>query len=192
MRLPDRSRPGQRSRAGSLPALSGAALVSVLAGLAATPPAHAVAGQVSGPMQVGPSWGRGDPQHASALLSTIIVNHGNLPDRLIRVDCPAFGQVALRNGTLHQTIAAPTLDQQQAAAAQERDPTGDQPTQNGLDLPPGLHDQPHPVTAQFDLTHATQPVTDGALIPCAVYFAHAGEQVVMFTIGEQPRPTSEP
>ena len=165
---------------------------AVLAGLLATAPAYAVAGQVSGPMQVGPSWGQGDPQHSSALLSTIIVNHGNLPDRLIRIACPAFGQVALRNGTPHQDVAAPTLDQQQAAAAQAHAPDGERPVQNGLDLPPGLHNQLHPVTAQFALTQATQPVTDGALIPCAVYFAHAGEQVVMFTIGEQPKPTSEP
>ena len=176
-----------------MPTGMSAAGLTLLAGLAGvTTPAHAVAGQVSGPMQVGPSWGQGDPQHSSALLSTIIVNHGDLPDRLIRVDCPAFGQVRLRNGTPHQDVAAPPLDQQQAAVVQERDPTGNHPVQNGLDLLPDLHNQLHPVTAQFDLTQATQPVTDGALIPCAVYFAHAGEQIVMFTIGEQPKPTDEP
>lgn len=184
MRLPDRS----RFAVGGPIAFAAAGLTAMLAAA----PAHAVAGQVSGPMQVGPSWGQGDPQHSRALLSTVIVNHGNLPDRLIRVDCPAFGQVALQNGTAHRDVAAPTLDQQQAAAAQARAPDGDRPVQNGLDLPPSLHDQLHPVTARFDLTQATRPVTDGALVPCAVYFAHAGEQLVMFTIGEQPTPTSEP
>ena len=64
--------------------------------------------------------------------------------------------------------------------------------QNGLDLPPALHGSLHRVTATFSLTGATQPLTDGTLIPCTLTFAHAGEQVVMFTIGEQPTPTPEP
>lgn len=163
----------------------------VLALLVAAAPAGAVE-QVSGPIQVGPSWGQGDPQHSTALLSTIIVNHGRFADRLIRVECPTARQVALRNGTLHQDVQMPTLGQQQAALAQRQDPTAPHPQQNGLDLPASLHDQLHPVTAQFDLSQARQPLTDGALVPCSIYFAHGGQRIVVFGIGETPTPTSEP
>ncbi len=141
--------------------------------------------QVPGPMQVGPSWAQADAAHATALLSTVIVNHGALADRLIRVECPGSGHVALRNGTLHDDIVTPTPSQQREAEATTR-------TQNGLDTPPALHGQLHPVTALIDLTQATQPLTDGALLPCTVTFAHSGEQMVIFTVGEQPTPTDEP
>ena len=141
--------------------------------------------QVPGPMQVGPSWAQADPARASALLSTIIVNHGALADRLIRVECPASGQVALRNASLHDDIATPTPSQQHEAEALTR-------TQNGLDLPPALHGRFHPVTALIDLTRATQPLADGALVPCTITFAHSGEQIVIFSVGEQPNPTTEP
>ncbi len=159
-----------------------AVLACLLLG-AATPARAAV--QVPGPMQVGPSWAQADPAHASALLSTIIVNHGTLVDRLIRVECPASGQVALRNASLHDDIATPTPSQQHEAEAVTS-------TQNGLDLPPALHGRFHPVTALIDLTRATQPLTDGALVPCTITFAHSGEQIVIFSVGEQPNPTTEP
>lgn len=158
-----------------------AVLACVLLGAA---PARAAV-QVPGPMQVGPSWAQADPAHASALLSTIIVNHGALADRLIRVECPASGQVALRNASLHDDIATPTPSQQHEAEALTR-------TQNGLDLPPALHGRFHPVTALIDLTRATQPLADGALVPCTITFAHSGEQIVIFSVGEQPNPTTEP
>ncbi len=160
-------------------------LAALLCGLfGASVPARATV-QVPGPMQVGPSWAQADAAHAAALLSTVIVNYGTLGDRLIRVECPASGHVALRNGTLHGDVATPTPSQQREAAAVTR-------TQNGLDLPPALHGQMHPVTALIDLTQATQPLADGALLPCTVTFAHSGEQIVIFTVGEQPTPTSEP
>ena len=159
-----------------------AVLASLLLGAAA--PAGAAV-QVPGPMQVGPSWAQADPARASALLSTIIVNHGALADRLIRVECPASGQVALRTASLHDDIATPTPSQQRAAEALTR-------PQNGLDLPPALHGRFHPVTALIDLTQATQPLADGALVPCTITFAHGGEQIVIFSVGEQPHPTMEP
>ena len=159
-----------------------ATLACVLVG-AAVPARAAV--QVPGPMQVGPSWAQADAAHATALLSTVIVNHGTLADRLIRVECPASGHVALRNATLHDDIATPTASQQHEAEAVTH-------TQNGLDMPPALHGQDHPVTALIDLTQATQPLSDGALVPCTITFAHSGEQVVIFTVGEQPNPTPEP
>ena len=162
-----------------------AGLAALLCGLSCAGLPARAAVQVPGPMQVGPSWAQADAAHATALLSTVIVNHGALPDRLIRVECPASGHVALRNGTLHDDIATPTASQQAEAEATTR-------TQNGLDTPPALHGQPHPVTALIDLTQATQPLTDGALVPCTVTFAHSGEQVVIFTVGEQPTPTDEP
>lgn len=152
--------------------------------LGAVAPARAAV-QVPGPMQVGPSWAQADPAHASALLSTVIVNHGTLADRLIRVECPASGRVALRNATLHDDIATPTPSQQREAQAVTH-------TQNGLDMPAALHGQLHPVTALIDLTQATQPLADGALVPCTITFAHSGEQVVIFSVGEQPNPTTEP
>lgn len=166
--------------------LAGAALAVVLAD-----PARAT-GQVAGPVQIGPAWGQGDPSRSSAQLAAMISNYGGMADRLIRVNCPAIGQVALTNGSLHPDIQEPTTDQQRAELAREQDPNVPHPQQNGLDLPPALHGQPQTVTARFDLTHATQPVTDGALVPCAIYFARAGERIVVFSIGEPPHVTEEP
>jgi hypothetical protein len=163
----------------------------LLVALAGAGPARALS-QVSGPVQIGPSWGQGDPARSAALLSTRIINLGGSPDRLIRVDCPMIGQVALRNGTLHRDIQEPTLAQQQAVQARQQNPAVSHPPQNGLDLPPSLHGKSVPVTAQFDLTSATAPVTDGALVPCSLYFSHAGQRIVIFTIGETPSPTDEP
>ncbi len=171
--------------------LRGAAAMLLL--LSTAPGTRAgAAGQVAGVVQIGPSWAQADPAHSSARLSTIIANHGEMADRLIRVACPTAGQVALRNGTLHEDVQAPTTDQQRAAIARRHDPNGDHTPQNGLDLPPALHDKIQPLTAEFDLSQARQPLTDGALIPCSVYFAHAGQRIVIFTIGEQPTPTDEP
>ena len=149
--------------------------------VAAAGPALA-AGPVSGPIQIGPTWGQGDPAHSSAVLDTRLINHGDVPDRLIGVECPASGVVTLRNGTLHQDVQTPDVGQQRLA----RGP------QNGLDLPPGLHGAVHPVTAVFDLTQARQPLADGAEVPCTLGFAHGGERIVIFTIGETPHPTDEP
>ncbi len=165
------------SEAGSLAVLACGLLGAAL-------PARAAV-QVPGPMQVGPSWAQADPAHAAAVLSTVIVNHGTLADRLIRVACPGSGHVALRNASLHDDVATPTPSQQHEADIRTR-------TQNGLDMPPALHGQLHPVTALIDLTQATQPLADGALVPCTVTFAHSGEQIVIFTVGEQPTPTTEP
>jgi len=167
------------------------AAAAVLMALAGVGPARAVS-QVSGPVQIGPSWGQGDPARSGALLNTRIINLGGSPDRLIRVECPAIGQVALRNGTLHGDVQEPTLSQQQAVQARQQNPGADHTPQNGLDLPASLHGKSEPVMAQFDLTAATQPMSDGALVPCSLYFAHAGQRIVIFTIGETPSPTDEP
>ncbi len=142
------------------------------------------AGLVSGPIEIGPSWGQGDPARSTAVLDSTLVNHGDIPDRLIRVDCPASGRVALRNGALHQDVQAPNLSQQRQGEALG--------PQNGLDLPPSLHGSARPVTAVFDLTQAIQPLTDGAQVPCTIGLAHGGERIVIFTIGETPHPTEEP
>ncbi len=147
-------------------------------------PAAAATGLVSGPIEIGPSWAQADPQRSTAVLDARLINRGDTPDRLIRIDCPASGHVTLRNGTPHQDVQAPTLSQQQQGQAQG--------PQNGLDLPPGLHGAEHPVTAVFDLTQAIQPLTDGAEVPCTIGFAHGGERIVIFTIGETPQPTNEP
>ena len=168
-----------------------AGVLGLLLSAALAGPAGAV-GQVAGPVQVGPSWAQADPAHSSARLSTILANHGGLADRLIRVECPTAGHVDLRNGTLQQDVQVPTNDQQRAVLAQRQDPNGDRMPQNGLDVPPALHGKIQPVTAQFDLAQATQPLTDGALIPCSIYFAHDGQRIVVFTIGEEPTPTDEP
>ena len=156
--------------------------------LLAAAPGPAAAGPVSGPIEIGPSWGQADPQRSAAVLDARLINHGDTPDRLIRIDCPASGHVTLRNGTLHQDVQAPNLSQQQQAQAQAQ-ALG---PQNGLDLPPGQHGAGHPVTAVFDLTQAIQPLTDGAEVPCTIGFAHGGERIVIFTIGETPQPTAEP
>ena len=161
----------------SLPRWSaGTLLLAVAAG---SVPAVA---QVGGPIQIGPSWGRADPARRAAVLDTVLVNHGDIADRLIRADCPASGAVALRNGTLHDDVAVPN-----AAGAKDA-----HAPQNGLDLPPGLHGAVHPVTATFDLTGVTGPLADGAQVPCTVTFAHGGQRIVIFTIGDTPQPTAEP
>ena len=107
-------------------------------------------------------------------------------------ECPANGQVALRNGTLHRHVEGPTIDKQQAAAAADRDPTADHPEQNGLDIPPSLDGTAQTVPAEFDLSRAQLPVTNGVVVPCSLYFAHAGQRVVVFTIGGPDTPTAEP
>ncbi len=159
-----------------------ASLTLVLALAAASAGPVLAAELVSGPIQIGPSWGQGDPAHSAAVLDTVLVNHGDIPDRLIRVDCPVSGHATLRNGTLHNDVQTPNLAGPQPA----------QVPQNGLDLPAGLHGAVHPVTAVFDLAQANQPLTDGMQVPCTVGFAHGGERIVIFTIGETPHPTDEP
>jgi copper(I)-binding protein len=156
-----------------------------VAALAGAPASALAVGQVAGPVEIGPSWAQAQPAQSTAVLSTVLVNHGGLADRLIRVECPASGHVALRNGTLHQQVMAP--NPAQAQDGQQR--YGDQ---NGLDLPPAVIGGPHPVTAIFDLNQATQPLTEGALVPCALYFAHDGQRIVIFTVGLTPKPTQEP
>lgn len=149
-------------------------------------PAAALAeGEVAGPIEVGPSWGTADAAHSSATLQTVLVNHGDLADRVIRAECPASGQVALTNATQHRDVMGPN-------AAQEREGAAQRGAQNGLDLPPALDGKPQPVTASFALTQAKQPLTDGVHVPCALYFARNGERIVLFTLGAQPQATAEP
>lgn len=138
--------------------------------LTVTVAGHAMT-QVSGPLQIGPSHGDGDDQDHAAQLSTMITNQGMLPDRLINATCPGSGHMALLNGHVRQF------------------PNGQF---NGLDIPASIDGRYQPVQAEFSLTQATQPMTSGALVPCALSFAHGGQRIVVFTLGVQESQTNEP
>lgn len=172
MSFPDRSRILSVLLAGgALSLVSGAALAS---------------GEVAGPIEIGPSWATADAGHSAATLFTMLQNQGDLPDRLIRAECPASGHVALLNGTVHANVMAPNASQAQQGA-QEHD------GQNGLDLPAlGASGPVAPIKASFSLTDARQPLTPGSHLPCALWFAHGGERVVVFTVGAEPQATKEP
>lgn len=146
------------------------ALALLTAALALPVAGHALT-QVSGPLQVGPSSADGNEQNHSASLSTTLTNQGGLPDRLVNVACPGIGAVALVNGQMRQV--------------------GDV-QRNGLDLPASLDGKATPVQAQFNITNATQPMTMGSLIPCALYFQHAGQRIVVFSLGTHETATNEP
>ena len=137
---------------------------------------HAIT-QVAGPVQIGPSSADGNEQNRSATLSTTITNQGGLPDRLVNVACPGIGNVALVNGQV-----------------QPVDPgaPGGTVQRNGLELPGALDRPAMPVQAQFNLTDATQPMRPGSLIPCALYFLHAGQRIVIFSLGTHGSVTDEP
>ncbi|MCQ8277269.1 hypothetical protein NFI95_02240 [Acetobacteraceae bacterium KSS8] len=171
MSFPDRSRL-------LLGLLAGGAL-SIVSGAA-------LASEVAGPIEIGPSWASADPARSTATLFTMLQNQGDLPDRLIRAECPASGHVALLNGSMHSNVMAPNPSQAQQGAQAHNG-------QNGLDLPPaGASGSGTPVKASFSLSDAKQPLTDGAHLPCALWFAHAGERVVVFTVGAEPQATKEP
>jgi len=155
----------------------------LIAGLLAVAGVAHAAGPVAGPIEVGPSAAAGNPQQSAARLDTTLTNYGAKPDRLIRADCPAVGQIALRNGSQHGNAEEGTVQGQMAGQNQQ---------QYGLDVPATLDGKPQPVRASFDLTNATQPVTPGALLPCALYFAHSGERVVVFDVGAHEEATREP
>ncbi len=138
--------------------------------LAVSIPGHAIT-QVAGPLMIGPSHGDGDDQDHAAQLSTTITNQGGLPDRLINATCPGTGHMALLNGSLRQF------------------PNGQF---NGLDIPASSDGRYQPVQAEFSLTQATQPMVRGALVPCALSFAHGGQRIVVFTLGVQESQTNEP
>ena len=127
--------------------------------------------QASGPVMIGPSVATGDAQNHSADLSTMVTNHGDLPDRLINVSCPTAGTANLLNGHVE------TIDGQQ---------------RNGLDIPAALGAQVTPVQVQISLTKADQPVASGALIPCSLYFRHAGQRIIVFMVGEHEQAADEP
>ena len=132
--------------------------------------AHALT-QVSGPLQIEASRAEGRDADHSATLSTTITNQGALPDRLINVACPGIGTVALLNGQMR------TIDHVQ---------------RNGLDLPGSIDGRTTPVAARFGLSQATQPMLAGALIPCALYFQHAGQRIVVFALGAHEPASDEP
>ena len=127
--------------------------------------------QVSGPVQIGPSSGDGDPQNHSATLSTTVVNQGQLPDRLINVGCPGYGEANLLNGHVQ--------------------PVGDV-ERNGLDLPGTVQGRATPVLVRIGLGHATAPMPAGTLLPCELFFEHAGQRIVVFTLGAHETETLEP
>ena len=141
------------------------------AGLLALPVAGHALTQVSGPVQIEASSADANDADHSATLSTTITNHGGLPDRLINVACPGVGTVALLNG------------QPRAVGDAQR---------NGLDLPGSIGGNATPVAARFGLSHATQPLVAGALIPCALYFQHAGQRIVVFALGAHEPASNEP
>ncbi len=142
-----------------------------VAGLLALPVAGHALTQVSGPVQIEASVADGDDADHSATLSTTITNHGGLPDRLINVACPGVGTVALLNGQTR---------------------TEGDTQRNGLDLPGSVGGSATAVAARFGLSHATQPLAAGALIPCALYFQHAGQRIVVFALGAHEPAANEP
>ncbi len=140
-------------------------------GLLALPVAGHALTQVSGPVQIEASRADGDDARHSATLTTTITNQGALPDRLINVACPGVGTVALLNGQPRQVGDA---------------------QRNGLDLPGSVGGTVTPVAARFALSQATQPLLAGALIPCALYFQHAGQRIVVFALGAHEPASNEP
>ena len=145
---------------------------TTLAGLLLAIPAGAYAlTQVSGPVMIGPSRGDGNPQNHSATLTTMVVNQGQLADRLVNVLCPSAGDAHLLNGQVRQVGSI------------ER---------NGLDIPGSIDGKANPVAVQIGLRQATEPVVSGALVPCSLYFQHAGQRVVVFTLGAHEQATAEP
>ena len=144
--------------------------LTVLALLSLPVAGHALT-QVSGPVQIEASRADGNDADHSATLSTTITNRGALPDRLINVACPGVGTVALLNG------------QPRAVGGTQR---------NGLDLPGSVGGTATPVAARFALSQATQPLLAGALIPCALYFQHAGQRIVVFALGANEPASNEP
>jgi hypothetical protein len=182
MRSPD---PSRRRPRGLRFLLAAAAL--------ATPAVPALAlSQVSGPVLIGPSTAKGDPQRHAAQLSTNILNLGGTPDRLINVACSNVGSATLLDGSLHDQTMVPTNDQR-AAARQEEQQNPNHVRQNGLDIPAAVGGGGgHPVVAQIAVADARIPVTNGALLPCSLFFAHAGQRIVVFEMGAQETPTAEP
>jgi copper(I)-binding protein len=139
--------------------------------LLAIPVAARALTQASGPVQIGPSSGDGDVQNHSAALSTTVINYGGLPDRLINVACPGTGTASLANGHVQ--------------------PVGNA-QRNGLDVPGSGSGKTVPVQVQISLTNAAQPMAAGALVPCSLYFEHAGQRIVVFTLGVHETATDEP
>ena len=145
---------------------------TMLAGLLLAVPAGAYAlTQVSGPVMIGPSRGDGNPQNHSATLTTMVANQGQLPDRLVNVVCPSAGDAHLLNGHVRQVGNV------------ER---------NGLEIPGSVDGKANPVAVQIGLSRATEPVVPGALVPCSLYFQHAGQRIVVFTLGAHEQATPEP
>lgn len=138
--------------------------------LAAPVAGHALS-QVSGPVQIGPSHGDGDTQNHSATLTTTITNQGQLPDRLVDVACPGTGAATLVNGQVREVGTV---------------------QQNGIDLPGTIGGRATPVQAQLALSNAQLPMMPGALVPCSLYFQHAGQRIVVFMLGANEAPANEP
>ena len=151
-----------------------AAALVLAAPLVASPVAGHAMTQVAGPVQIGPSTADGDAQNRSATLATTLLNQGGLPDRLVNVACPGVGTVALTDGHV-QPISPGSTEQR-----------------NGLDLPGAVGGNATAVQARFALTDASQPMTQGALVPCALYFEHAGQRIVIFSLGVHETATNEP
>ena len=139
--------------------------------LCALPGAASALTQVSGPVQIGPSAGSFDTQNHSATLSTMVTNQGGLPDRLMNITCPSVGDAHLLNGHVEPV---------------------DGVQRNGLDIPAAAPGRVTPVPVQISLTQARPPMVAGALVPCSLYFEHAGQRVVIFMLGEHEPASDEP
>ena len=145
--------------------------------LLAVPVAGHALSQVAGPVQIGPSSADGNDPNHSATLSTTLTNRGGLADRLVNVACPGTGKVVLANGRVEP------VDPNHSGGTVQR---------NGLELPGTLDGPATPVEARFNLTDATGPMLPGSLIPCALYFLHAGQRVVVFSLGVHEQAVDEP
>ncbi len=150
----------------------------LLAGGLAWPHAARALTQVSGPVQIGPSSGDGDAQNRSATLSTVVTNQGELPDRLVNVACPGLGTANLLNGQVQPVTPG--------------SPAGPGEPRNGLDLPGAVSDRATPVPVRIGLSQATQPMLAGTLLPCSLYFEHAGQRIVVFMLGAHDPASNEP
>ncbi len=132
-------------------------------------PAFAIP-QVSGPIDIGPSWGQTDG--AGTSLYTTIVNRGVLGDRLARGHCSGFGDASLTG-----------LD----SASQ-----GANPDEQGVFIPPGATVRLAPSGPHQALTDARHAIPPGARIVCTLDFVHSGQRIVVFRVGQPGMAVNEP
>ncbi len=146
-------------------------MAALAVGACGLPMAALALTQPSGPITIGPSVANGDTRNHGANLSTMVTNQGDLPDRLINVSCPTAGNANLLNGHPGEI-------------------NGEQ--RNGLDIPAAFGGKATPVPVQIGLSNPRQPMTDGTMVPCSLFFQHGGQRIVVFMLGEHERASDEP